>query len=471
MEAPAIVPQILYNGIKLGVSGPDIDNINKLDLNYLPLVHHMVKSGMQVDPTHFTKMEKILIDDMESITEKIHTITGLYINVASADQVADLLFDKLGLKPAKSKKTPTGKRETVDEDVLTAIQHEHPVVGLVQDYREFDKLRGTYAVPLAKLSQRVNFTEWRIFPNLTHTRVPSGRLSCKEPNLLAMPNRTERGRQLCEGFITKPGWVYLSVDFGQLEPRVAAHRSEDETLIEVYRNSEDIYSDFATSAFKLEDKRYQDVDGWHYPTVDKKAHRFPSKVCILASIYEVSGSGLLMQMPVICENCNLEASRHTCGRFQTKWTEDSCTDLINAFYIKYPGLMAMRRKDHAYAKKFAYITDEFGRVLHVTAVRSVLPWVVSAALREAGNLPIQGTGRSIVKVGETQAYDGLGELGLLGICSPVLDIHDELLLEVREDMAEEVGAYIAGTFENVCRLKVPLKTSVAQAECWGLMAK
>ncbi len=493
-----MTPQILYNGIKLGVGGPDIDNVNKLDLNYLPLIHHMMKSGIQVDPTHFTKMEKVLIADMDAITEKIHDLTGQYINIASADQVADLLFNQLGLQPAKSKKTPTGKRETVDDDVLTAIQHEHPAVGLVQDYREFDKLRGTYAVPLAKLSQRVKFTEWRMFPNLTHTRVPSGRLACKEPNLLAMPNRTERGRQLCEGFITKPGWVYLSVDFSQIEPRVGAHRSEDEELIRVYENDEDIYSDFATFAFRLADERWECGGympglpkvpeernkifkvcdnpehighGWHYPTVNKKKHRFPAKTCTLASLYEVSGPGLLQQMPVICRNCDLESTKHTCGHFQPQWTEDNCQDLINAFYLKYPGLMTMRRNDHATAKKFAYIYDDFGRVLHVTAVRSVLSWVVSAALREAGNLPLQGTARGIVKLGETWSFDSFTDLGLLDVCNPVLDIHDELLMECRENMVEEVGALVVGKFENTARLRVPVKASVAQAPVWGLMPK
>lgn len=779
--------QTLYNGIQLGVSGPDMNNTAKMDLSYLPLVHHMMKSGLQVDPSHFKKMEGILIDDMDSLTEKIRDITGYYINVASADQVADLLFDKLNLKPAKSKKTPTGKRETVDDDVLTAIQHEHPAVGLVQDYREYDKLRGTYAVPLYKLSQRVNFTEWRMFPNLKTTRVPSGRNACSEPNLLAMPNRTERGRELCEGFITKPGWVYLSVDFclhpstmvetfkgsvpmssiktgdvvlshkedsitwgkvteskmmkpkkayritfdnnisviasydhkwptqwwktpsgksrgteivlrrteelrvgermipfkpmlspygysmaytqkgsfksvylhklcaeayygprpkgyivhhkdedktnyhpdnleykkswdhasehgivnyrkqdhtyrlrrlkdglrnrrsydgvsnpnskltdgdyeairmiaaekeynykeiaevfgispayvqeivskkyvsenhqiisieyvglqqmwgievepdhtyvlscgvvthnSQIEPRVGAHRSGDEELIRVYENDEDIYSDFATYAFRLKDERWEcggynpslpkfrpdrqqafrvcdDPEhighGWHYPAVDKKKHRYPAKTCTLASLYEVSGPGLLQQMPVMCGNCGKKSVDHDCNVFRPLWTENNCQDLINAFYLKYPGLMSMRRADHATARKWAYIWDDFGRVLHVTAVRSVLSWVVAAALREAGNLPLQGTARGIVKLGETKSYDSFEDLGLLEVCNPVLDIHDELLMEVREDVAEEVGALVKDTFEGICKLRIPIGAKTAKAPVWGLMPK
>lgn len=464
--------QTVYNGVYLGATGPDMDNVERLDLAYLPLVHHFMKTGLQVDPTHFQNMEKLLVEDMDRITEDIREKTGHYLNVGSPDQVADLLFSKLGLKPAKSKKTPTGKRETVDDDVLTAIQHLHPAVGLVQDYREYDKLKGTYAIPLYKLSKRVKANEWRMFPNIAVNRVPSGRNAAKEPNLLAMPNRTERGRQLCEGFITKPGWCYLSVDFSQIEPRVGAHRSGDDSLIAVYEDEQDIYSDFATAAFKLKDKRYKDGEGWHYPTVDKKKHRFPAKTCTLASLYEVSGPGLLQQMPVICRNCDKESTKHDCGRFEPQWNENNCTDLINAFYIKYPELMTMRRKDHATARRHAMIWDDFGRILHVAAVRSVLPWVVSAALREAGNLPLQGTARGIVKLGQTQVYDDFVDMHVLGdVLNPVLDIHDELLIECRDDMADEIGVHVVDRFEKCVRLRVPVKASIAKAVSWGAMPK
>jgi DNA polymerase I-like protein with 3'-5' exonuclease and polymerase domains len=134
--------------------------------------------------------------------------------------------------------------------------------------------------------------------------------------------------------------------------------------------------------------------------------------------------------------------------------------------------MDMRRKDHQTARQTAMIWDDFGRNLHVTAVRSVLPWVVSAALREAGNLPIQGTARGIVKLGETQVYDELLEMGVVNdICQPVLDVHDELLCCVQERWADEIGSHITNVFENVVKLRVPLKASTAKAQVWGKMPK
>ena len=450
--------QVLYNGIKFPCSGPDFDNVEKLDLGALPIIHRMMRVGMMVDLAHFSQMSKDLQHELDRVTAEIHTMTGYWINPGSGDQKADLLFNKLGLKQAKKKLTPTGKREAVDDDVLTAIQHEHPVVGLLQDFAEYQKLKGTYVDPMPKLAKRVKFTEWRMFPNLKHTRVPSGRYACEEPNLLAMPNRTEWGRRVCEGFITKPGWVFLSVDESQIEPRVAAHRSGDTNLKNIYHNSEDLYSDFAIAAFKLPDSRYKDKDGWHYPGVDKKKHRFPAKTCSLASLYDVTGEGLSAQMPVICSNCDKEASSHTCSNFQPLWVEKKCTDIINSFYMRYPGLMDMRRLDHSRARKYAYVWSDWGRILHCAAVRSVLNWVVSATLREIANFPIQETAQGTMHIVQAQVDDEFESMGLYdpSIMEPQLQIHDELLMCCREDMAQEIGQHIISVMESCVKLVYPV---------------
>jgi DNA polymerase-1 len=464
--------QTLYNSVKFPVDGPDLDNIEKIDLGALPMIYRMQQTGLQVDLNHFTKMSKILKDDMDSLTEKVHDLTGYYINLDSPAQKSDLLFKKLGLKQARPKMTVTGDRESVEEEVLTAILHDHPVVPELLLYAEYSKLKGTYVDPMPKLARRVGTDEWRMFPNFGTTRIPSGRLNCKEPNLLAMPNRSERGRQVCEGFITKPGWVYLSVDESQIEPRICAHRSGDKNLQRVYLNQEDIYSDFAIAAFKLEDKRFKDSEGWHYPGVDKKKHRFPSKTCVLASIYDVSGKGLLEQLPVICETCELPSSIHTCGKFTPLWTEDKCQDLINRFYIQYPDLLKMRRIDHGRARKFGYAWDEWGRLIHAQGVYSVLNWVVSAVLREIGNFPIQSTAQGTVKLTMAQVDDDFVDMKIYKeVYNPLLQIHDELLGEVRGDFAEEIGAHIAGRFETCVKLNIPITAGTAQAENWGTLPK
>lgn len=440
------------------------------------MVSAMMQRGLQVDLSHFARMEKVLIDDMDRITEEVKAMTGHGINLDSSPQVSELLFKKLGLKQIRPKMTKSGDRESVENEVLVAIQHDHPVVPKILNFKELSKLKGTYVSPMPRLARRVAHGEWRMFPNLGTTRIPSGRFNCKEPNLLAMPNRTARGREICEGFITDDGWTFLSVDESQIEPRTVAHRSGDPALTAIYENEEDIYSDFATSAFRLQDARYRDATGWHYPGIDKKQHRFPAKTCILASIYRVTNIGLLEQMPTVCQTCFVEASGHqeevVAGhKFEALWNENNCQDIINAFYKRYAGITPMQRMDDQRARRWGYNWDEWGRIIHTTAVRSVHEWVVSAALREAGNFPIQSFACGTLKLTMAEVYDTLVNTGMLEVCHPLLPIHDEILFECREDAAEEVAVYVESVFENCVRINVPIKASSATALSWGKIAK
>ena len=461
-----------YGGVRLLGSGPCLKNIERLDLNAMPMISAFMQTGLQVDLSHFAAMETALTRDMEELTETVKQITGYYCNLSSPDQKADLLFKKLGLKQARPKMTPTGYRESVEDEVLTAIQHDHPVVPLLLQFAELDKLRGTYVVPMPKLAVHTKFGEWRMYPNLTHTRVPSGRLACKEPNLLAMPTRTERGRDIRKGFITKPGWSYVSIDLSQIEMRVAAHRSQDANLMNIYHQKEDIYSDFATTAFKLRDERYRSESGkWVYPTVDKMNHRFPAKTCILASMYRVTAPGLLAQMPVICGKCGLPSGSHTCGKFIPEWTEDKCQSLINSFYQRYPGLLTMQRSDDATARRTAMVWDSFGRILHVTAVRSVHSWVVSEAFREAGNFPVQSDATGILKLSMAAIYDDLEYGNMLDVVHPLIIVHDEIIGECRDDVADEFGELSKFRMENAVQLLVPIKAEPVKAPTWGDIEK
>jgi DNA polymerase I len=440
-------------------SGPSVRNIQKLDAGARPFIMECVKTGMTIDPYHFARMELELTRDMERTTEEVKQLTGYYINLGSGDQVSDLLFKKLGLHQARFKLTRSGDRESVEDEVLTAIQHDHPAVSKILEYKEFEKLRGTYVRPIPKLAKRDSYGVWKLLPNLSDTRVPSGRFSCRDPNLLAMPTRTDRGREVRKGFIAPPGWSYCSVDESQIEVRLAAHSSGDPNLIRVYENEEDIYSDNAITAFGLKDNRYLGDDGvWRYPSVDKNDHRFPSKTCVLAAIYDVTAKGLLEQMPTIYIN----------GK--PKWTEEGCQRLITAFYLKYPGIMEDRKRHHRMARRYGYVWDMWGRFLHCAAVRSVLPWVVSGALREVGNFPYQAGAQGTIKLTMAETHD-TWEQGLQEVVKPQLQIHDELLYLCRNDMIEEWTEYVKSVFEHCAPLRVPIKAGGASAANWGSLDK
>jgi DNA polymerase-1 len=468
--------QICYGGVRFGFTQPSPRNVARLDAGAVPMVVGMMARGLQVDLDHFTRMERTLSDDLDRVTEEVHQLTGYLINLDSGPQVSDLLFNKLKLKQPRPRMTPSGDRESADEESLVAIQHEHLAVPKILDYKELSKLLTTYVRPMPKLARKMADGTWRMIPNLGTTRVPSGRFNCAKPNLLAMPNRTARGRQVCEGFITDAGWCYLSVDFSQIEPRETAHRSLDPALIRIYENDEDIYSDFAIAAFKLADQRYKDRGSgeWKYPGVDKKAHRFPSKTCILSAIYRITAKGLLEKMPILCATCGWmqdSGDEHPCQTFVPLWTETSCQDLINAFLLKYRGIPSMWVADDTYTRTHGYIVDEFGRLLHVAAVKSVLQWVVNGALREAGNLPIQGSACGFLKLAMAELHDTITRERLTDVVYPLLPVHDELLCEVREDLAEEIGELVSYIFERVVRLVVPIKAGIAMSPTWGGLPK
>lgn len=467
----------LYNGVRLIESGyPSVRNVEKIDLGALPMIAEMQKNGLRVDLDHFAKMGIELQRDMENITEQVRKSTGYYVNINSGDQVAEMLFKKMGLKQSKAKMTRGGankaSRESVEDEVLTAIQHEHPCIPMMLKFKEYSKLKGTYVDPMPKLAVKVGFLNWRMFPNLGYTRIPSGRLNCKEPNLLAMPTRTERGRDIRRGFPAEPGWKIVSIDESQIEPRLATHRSQDPNLLRVYQNGEDVYSDFAMAAFRIKDRRYRDDKGvWKYPGVDKMAHRRPAKTCVLASIYSVTARGLQEQMPVICQTCSKDATEHTCDKFVSYWTEERCEQLIAAFYQQYEGLLGMQQADHRWAMKHGYICDMVGRMLHVAAVRSVHDWVVSGALREVTNFPMQSGAQATIKLTMAAVMDDLEAANMLDVCKPLLQVHDELLFEVRDDVVQELSQLVVYRFETCVKLTVDVEAGCAVADTWGDLPK
>jgi DNA polymerase I-like protein with 3'-5' exonuclease and polymerase domains len=142
--------QRLYNGVRFPMNGPSVENVRRVDHFARPMIHAMMKRGMKVDLSHFARMEQTLMQDMDRITEEVKTVTGYYVNLDSGPQVSDLLFKKLGLKQARPKMTKSGDRESVENEVLVAIQHDHQVVPKILNFKELSKLLGTYVRPMPR---------------------------------------------------------------------------------------------------------------------------------------------------------------------------------------------------------------------------------------------------------------------------------------------------------------------------------
>jgi DNA polymerase-1 len=176
-------------------------------------------------------------------------------------------------------------------------------------------------------------------------------------------------------------------------------------------------------------------------------------------------------MPIVCANCGLEATKHTCKNFNSFWTEDKCQVLIEAFYVKYYGIMEDRRKIHAIARKYGYIWDMWGRIMQTAGALCYLPYIVAEVLRGAANFPYQAGAQSTIKLVMAQAHDEFTKSKMYAICKPVLQIHDELLFLVKRQFAREIGEYLVSLFENCCELRVPIKAGMAIADTWGALVK
>lgn len=434
----------LWNGVQY-VKGPDVDNINRVDMGAMPMILHMTRWGMKIDPDHFKDYGKWLIEDMERVTEEVKQVSGHYINVGSADQVADLLFNKLGIVPPKNiRKTKSGARYKVDDKTLEGMKRNHPVIVLVQDYRERSKLEGTYCRPIPRFAGRDN----RLHPRYKTTRVGSGRLAAEDPNLLAIPTRSELGKKIRKGFIPEDSkWTYGTIDMSQVEIRVMAHQCECKNMLTTFRRGGDIHTETAMRMFHLD--KPEDVD--------KEAQRNPAKVTGLGVMYDMTGQGLYEQM--------ILAKAYG-------WTLEACEKLIQGWFGMYPEVLVERLTRHRNAKRYGFVWDGFGRVRYVPEVKSVLQWIVSGGLREAGNFPTQAEAQALLKLAMAKIQTLLVEDLYVGEVHPLLQVHDELIFELRtviaQDFLEDAKAIIKGIAPFYL---APLESNYAIGESWGDLVK
>lgn len=428
----------LYNGVRI-TNRPSMENIYRLDMGALPMIYRMQRNGLLVDRPHFESLGVSLRQQMGEITDKISESTSHTINVGSADQVADLLFNKLGIKPRHRKKTASGSRYVVDDDALSMHLGDHQVVKMVQDYRERDKLRGTY---VDALYQWIG-SDGRLRAELKYTRQITGRIASANPNLLSIPTRTELGRQVRNGFIAPPGKVLATVDLSQVELRVIAHESGCENMAEIFRTGGDIHSQTASKMFHLPlDK------------LDKMKHRSPAKNVNFGIAYGITAEGLLNQFI-------------TSGA--EGWDIPKCEELIQSWFRVNPEVRTWMQVQWARARRSEMVWDMFGRIRRIPEVKSVHNKIQEEGKRYAGNFPIQSGAQGIIKLAMAEVMDVIQKYRLP--LEPLLQIHDELLFEGEPGSIHDCMGWVKEIMEKAVPLLVPLESSVAVGERWGELEK
>lgn len=453
---------------------PDVDNIGKLDFGALPLIHQMHTNGIRVDIPLLKAIASDITTRQTEILADLQTQIGGYqysktqkkavkgavhfvkvtepFNIGSPDMVAHLLFKHLRVQGnSQIELVPSHKRESTSDDILEPYA-KHPVVASILEWRELDKIRGTYAEPLQLMAD----SDSRIHTHFNPTVASTGRLSSSAPNCQNIPTRSKIGKRIRQAFIASPGNVLLSNDLSQIEMRWAAHGSQDETMIQVFWRKEDIHTKTACGVF---DRDYDTVTSWEVtdPTRYKSwkaEERAPSKNLGFGVLYGLTPPGLK-------RNIFNESE----GRID--WTEEKCEGFITKFFTVYPGLQGFIDLQHWRAQRFAMVWDAFGRPRLVPEGRSTHKRIRNEGCRKAGNHYEQSSAQGTIKLAMAELAPMYTEMNTLATCLALLQIHDELISEVSREIAEEVAAIISYVMSKASPLLVPVESSSDMAERWG----
>ena len=370
----------------------------------------MEADGIEIDITWLKTLALLLSSEMESTQKEIDKLVGGQVNINSPKQLGVLLFEKLKLPTLR--KTKTGY--STDEETLESLKKFHPVCELILKYREAAKLKATYVDSLLDLADNTR----RVHTNFNQTGTVTGRLSSFNPNLQNIPARTEKGRLIRQAFCAGPGKVLLSLDYSQIDLRVLAHVSQDETLIHAFKSSDDIHTRTASEVFN---KPIAEV------TKEDRAH---AKGINFGIVY---GQGPM-------------ALSQTLGITMTQ-----AKDYIDSYFARYDTVKSWINKTVAEARKTGFVTTLLGHIRYLPEFQDSNPRMVSFASRAAVNTVVQGGSSDIIKKAMLDIYKELPEdINLL------LQIHDELVFELPEEKLKTFSVWAIAKMENCLPLKVPL---------------
>ncbi len=392
----------------------------EVEFPFIKTLISMEREGIKVDVDFFENLLKESREKLEKLTKEIYNLAGGEFNINSTKQLSYILFDTLKLTPLK--KTKSGY--STNEAVLQKLIDEHPIISKILDYREMHKLQTTYIEPLLKLAKKDPNN--RIHTSFIQTGTATGRLSSKNPNLQNIPVKTEIGRKIRYGFIAKEGYLLVGIDYSQIELRLLAHFSEDENLIKAFLEDKDIHLETAIKIFGKE---------------RAKEKRDIAKSINFGLLYGMGARKLSQTIGV----SQKEAKAYIDSYFSSFPT-------VKNFISKIQREVVERGYVETLLKRRRYFDFE-----HANEFQK------SGFLREAVNTIFQGSAADLIKLAMNKIfYTLLQEDGKM-----LLQIHDELIFEVREDVAKSYAKRAKEIMENIYPLKIPLKTSVNIAKSWG----
>jgi len=393
----------------------------------VPVLLDMEHRGVLIDTAMLKRQSHELAKKLVELEARAHAVAGAPFNLDSPKQLQEVLFGKLGLPVQR--KTATGQPSTA-EDVLEELAGDYELPRIILDYRGMAKLRSTYT---DKLPGQVDPGTGRVHTSYHQAVAATGRLSSTDPNLQNIPIRTPEGRRIRQAFIAPPGHVLMAADYSQIELRIMAHLSGDEGLLRAFAEDRDIHQ--ATAA---------EVFGTALADVSTEQRR-AAKAINFGLIYGMSAFGLARQLGI---------------------DRGSAQKYVDLYFQRYPGVKRYMDETRAMAREQGFVETVFGRRLYLPEIRSRNQQLRQYAERSAINAPMQGTAADIVKRAMVAAHGWLG--GLKGQARLVMQVHDELVLEVRDDAVEAVERGLRERMTDAAELRVPLRVDIGRGANWDV---
>lgn len=419
----------------------DKRNVRKIyediELPLMPVLKKMENRGVMIDVKLLKDLSKKYHAELTKLEKQIWEHAGVEFNVASPKQLGEILFDKLQLTAKGLKKTAGGARSTKESE-LEKLRDAHPIVPLIFEHRELSKLLSTY---IDLLPTRVDENN-RVHTHFIQTGAATGRMATTNPALQNIPIKTELGRVIREAFIAEKGFVLAALDYSQVELRIAAFMSKDAKLIEIFKNNIDVHTAVASEVFEVPLEK-----------VDKEMRRKA----------KVINFGILYGMGVNALKQNLGEGT----------TRAEAQEFYNNYFKKFSGLATYLDHIKSEVERQGYTETFFGRRRYFEGINSKIPYIKAMAERMAINAPFQGTNADIIKIAMKRIDDHIVASGYEKDAFLTIQVHDELVLEVRENIAEKFIAEVKEIMENVINPKdtsgVKCIVSSAIGKNWGTL--
>lgn len=410
-----------------------------IEVPLMPVLEEVNQTGVQLDVAYLKKLSTKFHKELATLEHDIYKQAGVEFNINSPKQLGDVLYDTLGLKPKNQKKTATGQR-TTKESELQKLADEHPIIPALLRYRELQKLVSTY---VDALPERVG-EDGRLRTTFIQTGTTTGRIASQHPNLQNIPVRTEEGRAVRGAFVASPGFVLVSMDYSQIELRIAAILSKDKKMIDIFKNGEDVHQGVAARVFGVAPEEVT-------PDMRRQA--------------KVINFGILYGMGV-------NALRQNLGEGTSR---EEAQQFLNAYFNTFTRLAEYLEETKAAARTDGYTETMFGRRRYFPGIHSGAPFIRAAAERMAINAPIQGTEGDILRIAMIRIADYLKEQKLQDTVRMLLQVHDELVFEVREESIKQVVPTLQQLMESVFSDKetygVPIEVEVKTGPDWASLKK